>query len=292
MKKILITGGSQGLGREVYNALSALNLYDVNRIGRSSCNDIFCDLSVVQDITLLLDYIPDIVIHLAASVPDRQSDTLENAKKTEVIDKNIFNACQKWDVQSFYFSGCRLYKQTGEYADEDTAIKSDIKSFYLKAKKEGDVLFQTLDKGVIFRISFPITSCFSNDNIVSLFKKQLSIGKSLIIFNSGIDEQDYVDSRTVIEAIIFLIDNPIGSQGVLNISNATPITIKILAETFIEILNGKTLYKHNDISTKVFARYSNKKLKDRIPLIKFYHLKESLEYHIHKSSLEEELHNV
>ena len=143
-KKILITGASSGLGKEVYENLKLSFPRTISTIGRSKSNDIICDLSQPQNWNDIVSFSPDVVLHFAACVPNNKDilDDDASAGKTVAIDQNIFDLCKSTNALGLYASGCSLYDKTAASpVDEAARLSADLPSPYLQAKKTGDRLF-------------------------------------------------------------------------------------------------------------------------------------------------------
>ncbi len=279
-KKILITGASGVVGRAVLAGLPSE--FEVITVGRNSKSDLIIDLAgSVIDLLSRLDK-PDCVIHLAAMVPNNDdiSDNIKTENINEIIDNNIYEICKIWDCHVIYASGCSLYEENGSHFvyEEDPFYKKP-QSFYLNAKKAGDVKFSRLSKSCILRISFPVGIGLSFSTVIGKFLMQLENDNAINVYGTGSREQDFIDVRDISSIVNLVLKR--NTSGAFNIARGYPTKMQELAELMV-VIKGKgevITGRKKDPLEGAYARYSVGKAHAKLGWKPNYNLKEMLVFH-------------
>lgn len=147
--KILITGGSGTLGKELIKLLKSTNhvvlspsSYELNITDYAACIEWF-DL-----------YKPDLVIHSAAYTDVKETEkNVSKSIRTNIIGTcNIILACERHDLKLVHISTDHVFDgKKGNYSITD-AINPVTK--YAKSKGAAELAARMYDKSLIIRTSF------------------------------------------------------------------------------------------------------------------------------------------
>lgn len=251
---IVVTGAKGVIGRAVVARLRAdgVALHVISR-------DVF-DLSKGDALTSVVQRRPTGVIHLAAAVPGLSSypDTDEVAAITRRIDKCVFEAARLWDCPTIYASGCSLYnRKNPDLLTEESPISTSLTSPYLQAKADGEQLFMALGKGVIARIAGLIGKGLPQYMVASRFISTAAAGGTIMLWGSGMREQDFVDIEDIAFALTAMLRAP--DRSIFNVSTGKPVTMLDFARIVIATL-GRGSYAFNNMADPrdgEHARFAN-----------------------------------
>lgn len=145
MEKILLTGASGFLGREISKHLKSLN-YKVVSLGRNKSNAIVCDLGSE---TPVLKECFDIVIHVAGkahTVPKNEQEKLDFYKVNRDGTKSLLKCLEiKLPKTVIFISTVAVYGvETGEMITEEYPLKGETD--YAKSKILAENLVQDFGK--------------------------------------------------------------------------------------------------------------------------------------------------
>jgi nucleoside-diphosphate-sugar epimerase len=252
-RNVLLTGAKGLLGRAIYKELAERNV-GVNTpdelSGLSSHSQKFrVDLSKPDlDVASSTKFRPDAIIHAAAVVPHtRLEDTELNAQCTRQIDRNIQHAQRQWNIPCVYLSGCSLYQSRGlARCDERSSLKEPAElTPYLRAKRDGEVLFQRGNDAIIFRLSSPVGPGLSRTSVLSRFMHAARLGDILHVWGSGSREQDFIDVRDVARLVALCATHR--RFGIFNVAAGVPTTMQELAERIVSVWGqGRVTVGHQE----------------------------------------------
>ena len=158
--RILVTGSSGFLGKEVVNLLNA-NKYKLLLLGRKKINKnnyFFCNLNNKNGLRLILKKLnPEVIINLAAEV-DFHKNTKDMYKVNSQCPNEIAKFCKKKNIHFIHASGTIVHGVQKIY---NKKTKFNPINHYGKSKLKGDILitksnckYSILRFGGIYEISF------------------------------------------------------------------------------------------------------------------------------------------
>jgi len=252
---ILVTGAKGIIGRAVVARLRSdgKSVEDISR-------DKF-DLTSGKKLASFVKGRPSGIIHLAAAVPHlpHYPDTEALADLTRRIDQCIYHAGVAWQCPVVYASGCSLYdRRSPHQLTEDDPISTNIVSPYLRAKVEGEVLFQKLTDVVIARIAGLIGKDLPRAVVASQFVAAAASDGTIQLWGSGKREQDFVDIDDIAVALIKALQ--LSGRNIVNIASGKPVTMLEFAELIIATLDrGRYVFNNRpDPREGEFARFDNR----------------------------------
>lgn len=246
------------MGKSLVDRLRGLGIQH-RGIDRSSL-----DLAVNETLTDLVTEPPDLIIHLAAAVPNGTSrkDDQTTGDETRRIDDNVAMAAEKWGSRVFYASGCILYdRQDLSVKDESSPVSARRGSPYSAAKLEGEQKFQSLQNSLVFRLSAPVGPQMNPALVLPKFIAAALENKPLEVWGTGLREQDFLDVSDVTNFIIKAANTELLPK-VLNMVSSDFYTMAELAELVLQTIGGAGTRKQDerliDPLDGEYARYSNK----------------------------------
>ena len=143
MMKLLITGSSGMLGKEIFKAFAKENKYKVFGVDKLANNEISANEQIIGDLTdyhflddLLKDIDPDIIIHCAAIVNLKTCE--DNKALTESLHVEVPKKLVEFNPEKLkllYISTDSIFDGiTGNYSEED---KPNPLNYYAKTKLLG-----------------------------------------------------------------------------------------------------------------------------------------------------------
>lgn len=254
---ILVTGSSGLVGRNLVSRLRSLGIPHCG-VDRS-----MLDLTLDDKLTDLITEPPDLIIHLAAAVPNGTSrkDDQVTGDETRRIDENVAKAAAKWQSRVFYASGCSLYnRQDVSVKDESSPVSARRGSPYSAAKLEGEQKFQSLQKSFVFRLSAPVGPHMNPALVLPNFITAAIENRPLEVWGTGLREQDFIDVSDVTSFIIKAA-NKKSLPKVLNMVSSEFYTMAELADLVLQTIGGGTRRQDEQKKDPLdgeYARYSNK----------------------------------
>jgi len=255
-KRILITGGSGFVGRQVINSLENENV-DITIVIRGEKNNIFDKNKNIKKIIItnnlfvesekwfkdVLNNI-DIIIHLAWYVEPK--DYLQSIKNIECMQGtiNIAKVAISAGVRRFIGIGtCFEYEFNNEIITTETNLKPTTP--YAAAKAATFLALSQLlpSQSIEFawcRLFYLYGEGEKPERLVPYIKNKMSKGE-VVELTSGNQIRDYLDVK---EAGSLITKVALGSlQGPINICSGVPVSIRSFAEKIAEEFNQIKLLK-------------------------------------------------
>lgn len=254
-RSVLITGASGFIGRAAADAFAHAG-WQVIRLARKG-GDLSVDLAGPCDLPPLILARPDLVLHLAASVPQGSSgpDSDAAGAATRRMDGVICAAVRAWGCRLIYASSCGLYRRDLPHLKDETAQVVDWNSPYFAAKLAGESAARALPHATILRISSPVGASLPPHLVVARFLALAVADADLPLFGDGSREQDFISLEDL--TALFLAAAEADRNGTYNAASGVATTMRQLADTVIGIVGrGRIVMtgqpEGNDC---LFARY-------------------------------------
>lgn len=241
MKNILITGGTGFLGSKIYDDFNSNNF--VRSVGRSSSNDIICDLST--KVPQFLNTIFDTVIHCAGkahSIPKNKNEVQEFTEVNFTGTKNLLKGIDSLSIlpKSFVFiSSVAVYGvEQGILINEQHPLspktpygitKKLAEDFIIEWGKKNNVKICIIRAPLIIGKAPLGNLKFLIDNIKS--GRYLNIDK-------GQARKSMVLAQDIISFIPVLIEN----EGIYNLTDGCHPSFFELSDLISKNITKKTIY--------------------------------------------------
>lgn len=278
-KNILVTGGSGFIGstliKNLINSGYKVNCLDLKRPDFSASKNFKFFKGSVNDKEIVKKSISNckIIIHLAASLGVQHTDS----NIVECLDLNIYGTrilleiAQKNKVDKFIFiSSSEVYGEQKKFPiNENSELKN--KSIYATSK----IVAEQYVRGFYqkFKLKFNIIRFFNvygpgqKDNFVmSKFKKQIKLNKSLTIFGNGNQIRSFCNVSDAVDGLIQVLKKGKPNETYNIGNNNEPISMSDLAKRFAKISDKniktkKVPYDKSDRSKsrEIFKRYPDLK---------------------------------
>ena len=278
-KNILVTGGSGFIGstliKNLINSGYKVNCLDLKRPDFPVSKNFKFFKGSVNDKEIVKKSISNckIIIHLAASLGVQHTDS----NIVECLDLNIYGTrilleiAQKNKVDKFIFiSSSEVYGEQKKFPiNENSELKN--KSIYATSK----IVAEQYVRGFYqkFKLKFNIIRFFNvygpgqKDNFVmSKFKKQIKLNKSLTIFGNGNQIRSFCNVSDAVDGLIQVLKKGKPNETYNIGNNNEPISMSDLAKRFAKISDKniktkKVPYDKSDRSKsrEIFKRYPDLK---------------------------------
>jgi len=264
MKKVLITGGSGFIGRNLVKRLLTDKQCSIALIANTS-NLAARELQQTTSLTfyaadirdkeailsIFRDEKADTCIHLAAKIS--VADSIKKPQETMDINVNgtlnVLKACHNSGVTSFVFaSSAAAYGDVKELPiSENQSLRPLSPYGTSKMLAEQHVLSYRQLKKIKNTISLRIFNVYgigqaSEADVITRFAKRLSIGQPPVIYGDGMQTRDFISVDDVVDAIILStramehVENKVTAPpSIFNVGTGTPTSISQLAQKMIEI---------------------------------------------------------
>ena len=253
MDSILITGGTGFLGSKIYKQYSSNN--NIFSLGRSSRNDIVCDLS--KKVPKFLNCIFDTVIHCAGKAhtnPKNNRDIQEFIKINFIGTKNLLKAIDLLPVlpKSFLFiSSVAVYgADEGNFIDEQHEIRPKT-PYGITKKLAEDYIIEWGKKNNIKVCILRLPLIIGRDPVgnLKLMMDGIKNGKYLNI-DRGKARRSMVLANDIITFIPVLIKN----EGIYNLTDGYHPSFFELSELIVKKFNRKTIFNISKNHATIVAK--------------------------------------
>jgi UDP-glucose 4-epimerase len=266
LKKIIITGGTGFIGRNLVKRLSNNKQFSVVLIANtSSLSGSTMDLSERSPLTyhsadirdreailnIFKDERADICIHLAAKIS--VADSIRKPKETMDINVkgtlNVLDACHNSGINSFVFaSSAAVYGDVKELPiSEDESLRPLSPYGRSKMLAEQHVISYKQLRKINNAISLRIFNVYgggqtSESDVITRFAKRLSGGQPPVINGDGMQTRDFISVDDVVDSIVLSATHmesgeykPENLSSVFNVGTGIPTSISELAKKMIKI---------------------------------------------------------
>ncbi|MHA1381289.1 MAG: dTDP-4-dehydrorhamnose reductase family protein [Candidatus Helarchaeota archaeon] len=222
MKKVLITGSSGMLGKDIFEILSEVQSFNIYGFDRIFNPKISKDNQIVGDLTdynLLIDNLnnisPDIIIHCAAIVNLNICE--ENKKTAAALHCEVTNKLSSYNSIStkfIYISTDSVFDgKRGDYTETDTPNPIN---YYANSKLKGEkAALQSNDNTIIVRTNIYGFNYPLGNSLAEWAIKNLKQGKSINGFTDTIFNAIYTKQLARIIRDLIIKNN---YNGILNIA--------------------------------------------------------------------------
>jgi len=266
MTKILITGGAGNVGgalachlvQKGYRVVVADNLRTgtIQNLPQGYDNFTFikCDVNNYDDLAaVMLAFKFDYVFHYAALVGVKR--TLNNPISVlEDIEgiKNILNLSKNTGVKRiFYSSSSEVYGEPVEFPQNEHTTPLNSRLPYAIVKNVGEAFFRSFHKE--YGIDFTIFRFFntygpkqSADFVVSKFIDAALKDQDITVYGNGNQSRTFCYIDDNIEATTRIFEEGLYLNDVINIGNATEVSVLQLAQKVIELTGSSSGIVHLD----------------------------------------------
>lgn len=231
--RILITGSSGFIGSFLKEDLKNLG-FEIVTIGRSNNEDFSIDLKDPKLESIILDFSPDIVCHLASGSgvamahENKEKEFKDTVSATNSLIKSLGKLKQKPIV--IYLSSQTVYGEP-EYLPIKESHSTKPKTVYGENKlKAEEIIIQSKLPYVIFRISsvFGPNQDYKKSGVIAKFINRLQNKQPPIVFNSFDSFCDFIYVKDVASAIkktIQEIGNKEITNQVFNLGSGKPTSL-------------------------------------------------------------------
>ncbi len=253
MKKILITGGTGFLGSKIYNYFNQNNF--VRSLGRSSSNDIICDLS--NKVPQFLNTNFDTVVHCAGkahSIPKNKSEIQEFNKVNFIGTKNLLKGIDSLSIlpKSFIFiSSVAVYGFEQGLLINEQHVASPKTPYGITKKLAEDCIIEWGKKYnvKICIIRAPLIMGKGPLGNLKLMIDSIKSGKYLNI-DKGQAKKSMVLAEDIISFIPLLIEN----EGIYNLTDGYHPSFFELSDLISKYINKKPVYNISINSARILAK--------------------------------------
>jgi GDP-L-fucose synthase len=263
MKKVLLTGGTGFVGKNIVNKLS--NKYELISIGSKNC-----DLRNQNECKNLISLVkPDVIVHAAGTVGGIGANKDNPATfmyENLIMGSNIIHESMANSVSKFILLGtvCSYPKFTKVPFKEDDIWKGypeETNAPYGIAKKTLMKLIETYNQQYGFNgvnlipvnmygphDHFNLTTSHVIPALILKVQKAIQNGdKSISVWGTGEASREFLFAPDCADAIELAIEKDVSPQPI-NIGNGKEIKIKNLVETICQIMNYNGIIEYD--STK------------------------------------------
>lgn len=253
--RILITGATGFLGKNIVKSLQISSNFEIIVIGRSleKLNSFFPEEEILKKSTdysleslLLLTHEVDVVIHLASQLMQRDTDQLKISQFADnlLTVEHLLIASNQNKVKQFVNTSSISVYQLGENLKENDFLspsniygvsKANIESYlgYFQTKTSMNIVSLRLARlyGTGERIGLMFTD----------FLLKARRNESLVLFGKGSSTIEYIYIKDVVDVYMMILKDPL-IRGVFNIGRGIPYSVKEIAENISSIYGNKIIY--------------------------------------------------
>jgi nucleoside-diphosphate-sugar epimerase len=184
----------------------------------------------------------DSVVHCAAMLPGQfHGENADHVSQLNLqIDERIVNLCQRKNCQLVYMSGTSVYGYgNGSHLTEEADLSPIGPYAEAKAKSERRILDELSNHSIILRVSAPYGPGQRTRTVLRVFIERALADLDLMYHGSGKRQQDFTAAHDVADAIVCAVSK-MDVNGIFNISNGNPISMRDLAELVVRVLSSKS----------------------------------------------------
>lgn len=259
MKKIMVTGGSGFVGKNLLESLDPVK-YEIHSAAKENgvrgiVNHKVDLCSRRETARLIKEIRPDILMHLAWNVKDQSYwHSLENNKWTAA---SLFLAEKFFEYggRYFIFAGTSAsYDYTKQILVEDAKMECPDSLYGVSKWYASRVISKMAEDANAKYLEARIFSVFGNyereGRLVTNTIRMLLEGKQIVNRKWPL-KRDYIYIKDAVRAIIYLMEN--GADGVYNISSGRAVMLKEIVECIGQQLNksGLIVFDYPDIDEDV-----------------------------------------
>jgi UDP-glucose 4-epimerase len=252
---LLITGSDGLVGRYVVRALSESYRVVANArkgvgLGPKNIITVNINLQNSHEVQRLIDIKPDVIVHLAAALPNGTNDDAVVATN-ESIDLNIFNLAKAVNAGVVFCSSVSVYEgKAGPWVE---SLPLNPASNYALAKLRSEELFSGLGSGAMsLRISSPYGATHpSRKGVLYHFARESLAGRRLTIYGGGRRTQDFVHALDVAHSVNRVVESwsklsGLATRGVLNVASGNPASMSELALLVLKLADNPNPLEYVD----------------------------------------------
>lgn len=280
-KKVVVTGGAGFIGSWIAETLSRNNnvtVFDDVSTGKESNMKPFRerirfvkgDVRNEKGVSSVIDG-SELVFHHAAnvqiplSVDNPALDSAINIRGT----LNVLDACRKHDVKRVVFASSSAVYGNPERLPVTEDLTPNPLSPYALSKLSGEMYMRLYKKlyGLetvtlrYFNVYGPRQNPDSHySGAISIFTKNIVIGKPLTVFGDGEQTRDFVNVRDVVEANILAAESKKAAGKVFNIGTGNSVSLNEVI-SILGKLSGKNQAVRHEDPRKGDVRHSHANIK-------------------------------
>jgi nucleoside-diphosphate-sugar epimerase len=243
LPRVLITGADGLIGKYAVRLLSSFfTVLAVSRREKATFENgvshARTDLSNPDAVNRLLAFHADVIVHLAAAIPQSLDDE-QVALANQLIDTNLFNLANASGASVIFCSSVSVYENLpGPWIESMTLSPS---STYGRSKLMSEQLFSGLDAGALsIRIGSPYGVCDPmRKGVLFHFAREALAGRSLRLYGHGARTQDFVHALDISNAILKIVQSweagkGLAQSGPLNVASGVPVSMRELAHLVLQ----------------------------------------------------------
>jgi nucleoside-diphosphate-sugar epimerase len=249
LQKILVTGASGLIGRNAYKSLISKQYHVVLNDVVPSLPDVINKVLFLEgdllkkSFTNLIETMDfNSIVHCAALLPDAYygERSTKIAKVNRLIDDAVINLCIKNHIKLIYISSASIYGvDNNDICFEEKSIFPRGPYLHEKAFSESKIINNLPENSIILRINAPYGVGQQQNTVLHTFINRALTNQDLLIFGSGLREQDFTSAVDIGEAIERAVNKP-NISGIFNIASGKPISMINLAKTIIRNIPQST----------------------------------------------------
>lgn len=231
-KKVLITGGSGFIGSHLKVALEG-DGFEIATLGRGKNETFILDLKDKKLESVLKDFLPDIVFHLASgsniirAEENKEQEFADTVLGTECLIKAL-QVLKKQPEKFIYLSSQAVYGLP-QYLPIDESHKLKPVTVYGENKlKAEQLIINSSIKYLIFRVSsvYGPNQNPEKSGVIAKFINKLKNDESPIVFNSLDMVSDFILVDDLVNALIIAVKTNKVNNEIFNLGSAKAISLK------------------------------------------------------------------
>jgi len=233
--QVLVTGGNGYLGGRIVECLT-----EVGVSVKVGARDIFINedslKSACKDIT--------VIIHLAAMNAQECAKDPEAALLVNGLNSlKLLKAAECMGVSKFiYFSTAHVYGMPLEGFLNEESLPRPLHPYSITHRLAEDYVLEAdigRVSGIVFRLTNAVGSPIREGAncwmlVVNDLCRQVVVDKKIILHSEASVERDYVPISSVIEAVLYAIENDNLDSGIYNISSGVAFSLRDLTDLIVE----------------------------------------------------------